>query len=98
MLAELINIGTLTAFALISLAVIVLRKTHPDLQRGFRCPGVPYVPLAAVACCVFLIAHLDHVTWLAFCVWVLAGLAVYFLYSRRKAVLGSAEPVTPPGR
>ncbi|WP_296557702.1 amino acid permease [Pigmentiphaga sp.] len=97
-LAELINIGTLTAFALISLAVIVLRKTHPDLQRGFRCPGVPYVPLAAVACCVFLIAHLDHVTWLAFCVWVLAGLAVYFLYSRRKAVLGSAEPVTPPGR
>ena len=97
-LAELINIGTLTAFALISLAVIVLRKTHPDLQRGFRCPGVPYVPLAAVACCVFLIAHLDHVTWLAFCVWVLAGLAVYFLYSRRKAVLGSAEPVTPPVR
>ena len=96
-LAELINIGTLTAFALISLAVIVLRRTHPDLQRGFRCPGVPYIPLAAVACCVFLIAHLDRITWLAFCVWVLAGLAVYFLYSRRKAVL-AAGPVTQPGR
>ncbi|VCU69248.1 putative amino acid permease YhdG [Pigmentiphaga humi] len=86
-LAELINIGTLAAFSLISLAVIVLRKTHPGLQRGFRCPGVPYVPLAAVACCVFLIAHLDRITWLAFCLWVAAGLIVYFLYSRRKSVL-----------
>ncbi|MBX6319792.1 amino acid permease [Pigmentiphaga sp.] len=89
-LAELINIGTLTAFSLISLAVIVLRKTQPDLPRGFRCPGVPFVPLAAVACCVFLIAHLNRFTWVAFSLWVLVGLAVYFLYSRRHAVL--AQP------
>ncbi|OVZ57494.1 amino acid permease [Pigmentiphaga sp. NML080357] len=97
-LAELINIGTLTAFSLISLAVIVLRRTHPDLPRGFRCPGVPYVPLAAVACCVFLIAHLGSFTWLAFCLWILAGLAVYFLYSRRKAVLGASVAATESGR
>jgi len=95
-LAELINIGTLTAFAAISLAVIVLRRTRPDLPRGFRCPAVPYVPIAAIACCAFLIAHLDRVTWTAFGLWVLAGLVVYFLYSRRKAVLATEAVTLPP--
>lgn len=86
-LAELINIGTLAAFSLISVAVLVLRRTRPDLHRTFRCPGVPYVPVAAVAMCLFLMLHLQAVTWVAFIVWLAVGLLVYFGYSRRRAVL-----------
>jgi APA family basic amino acid/polyamine antiporter len=88
-LAELINVGTLTAFSLISLAVIVLRRNRPELPRGFRCPGMPYVPLAAIASCMFLMAHLGRATWIAFGIWVLVGLAFYFLYSRRRAVINT---------
>jgi len=86
-LAELINIGTLSAFTLISVSVLVLRRTHPDLPRSFRCPGVPVVPLLSAAFCLFLIAHLQLMTWIAFLIWLALGLAVYFLYARRHAVL-----------
>lgn len=86
-LAELINIGTLAAFSLISIAVVVMRKTRPDLPRGFRCPLVPVIPALGVACCVFLMAHLGRTTWIAFSIWVTIGLAVYFGYSRRHALL-----------
>ncbi|CAG9175467.1 amino acid permease [Cupriavidus respiraculi] len=86
-LAELINIGTLSAFALISVAVLVLRRTRPDLPRAFRCPGVPVVPLLSVAFCLFLMAHLQLRTWIAFLTWLAIGLAIYFLYARRNAVL-----------
>jgi APA family basic amino acid/polyamine antiporter len=100
-LAELINIGTLAAFTLISLAVIVLRKTRPDLRRAFRCPGVPVVPLLSVAFCLFLMAHLQALTWIAFLIWLAFGLIIYFAYARRNAVLhnhgGSThEPGEPP--
>ncbi|GAB7546236.1 amino acid permease [Cupriavidus sp. CuC1] len=86
-LAELINIGTLSAFTLISVAVLVLRKTRPDLPRAFRCPGVPVVPLLSVGFCVFLMVHLQALTWVAFLAWLAIGLAIYFLYARRNAVL-----------
>ncbi|MCL2524224.1 MAG: amino acid permease [Betaproteobacteria bacterium] len=86
-LAELINIGTLTAFTLISVSVLVLRRTHPDLPRAFRCPGVPLVPLLSVAFCLFLMAHLQKTTWIAFAIWMTLGLAIYFLYARRHALL-----------
>ena len=86
-LAELINIGTLAAFTLISISVLVLRRSHPELPRAFLCPGVPAVPLLSVAFCLFLMAHLRPTTWTAFLVWVALGLAVYFLYARRHAVL-----------
>ncbi len=86
-LAELINIGTLSAFTLISIAVLVLRRTRPDLHRAFRCPGVPVVPLLSVGFCLFLMAHLQALTWIAFLIWLGIGLSVYFLYARRNAVL-----------
>ncbi len=86
-LAELINIGTLAAFTLVSIAVLVLRRTHPHLPRPFRCPGGPVVPLLSVCFCVFLMAHLSASTWRAFLIWLALGLAVYFLYARRHAVL-----------
>ncbi|AEA62363.1 MULTISPECIES: amino acid permease [Burkholderia] len=84
-LAELINIGTLAAFSMVSIAVIVLRRTRPDLPRAFRCPGVPVVPVLAVAACVFLMLNLSAVTWKAFGIWLVIGLVIYFVYSRRNA-------------
>ncbi|PLZ02301.1 amino acid permease [Burkholderia sp. WAC0059] len=86
-LAELINIGTLAAFSMVSIAVLVLRRTHPDLPRAFRCPGVPVVPVLAVASCLFLMVNLKLVTWIAFVVWLAVGMAVYFGYSRRRSRL-----------
>ncbi|SOY47650.1 Cationic amino acid transporter [Cupriavidus taiwanensis] len=86
-LAELINIGTLAAFTLISVAVLVLRKTRPELPRAFRCPGVPVVPLLSIGFCLFLMAHLQALTWAAFLVWLVLGLVIYFAYARRHAVL-----------
>lgn len=86
-LTELINIGTLAAFSLVSIAVIVLRKKRPDLHRAFRCPGVPVIPLLAVAFCVMLMAYLSLVTWIAFGVWLLIGLVVYFGYARHHSLL-----------
>ncbi|WP_265923095.1 amino acid permease [Cupriavidus nantongensis] len=86
-LAELINIGTLAAFTLISVAVLVLRRTRPELPRAFRCPGVPVVPLLSIGFCLFLMAHLQALTWAAFLVWLALGLVIYFAYARRNAVL-----------
>ncbi|MEA3117534.1 MAG: basic amino acid/polyamine antiporter, family [Paraburkholderia sp.] len=89
-LAELINIGTLAAFSMVSIAVLVMRRTHPQLPRAFRCPGVPVLPLLAVAACVFLMVNLQWITWVAFLVWLAIGLAIYFGYSRRRSLLVTA--------
>jgi APA family basic amino acid/polyamine antiporter len=88
-LTELINIGTLAAFSLVSIAVIILRKQRPDLHRAFRCPGVPVVPLLAVAFCVTLMAYLSVTTWIAFIVWLLIGLVVYFTYARHQSLVNT---------
>ena len=87
-LAELVNIGTLFAFALVSIAVLVLRRTRPDLRRAFRVPLVPFVPILAVLACAGLMLFLTVETWLRFLVWMLLGFVVYFVYSRRRSVLG----------
>ncbi|WP_289886947.1 amino acid permease [Janthinobacterium sp. SUN118] len=86
-LAELINIGTLAAFTMVSVAVVVLRKRRPDLPRAFRCPGVPYVPALAVILCVGLMTFLSWVTWVAFSIWLVLGLIIYFGYARRRSLL-----------
>ncbi|HEU4851738.1 MAG TPA: amino acid permease [Telluria sp.] len=86
-LAELINIGTLFAFCLVSIAVIVLRKKRPDLHRAFRCPGVPLVPILAVLFCIALMAFLSKTTWIAFGIWLAAGLVIYFGYAYRRSLL-----------
>jgi APA family basic amino acid/polyamine antiporter len=86
-LAELINMGTLAAFSMVSIAVLVLRRTHPDLPRAFRCPGVPVVPILAVAFCLFLMVHLTAYTWATFVIWLAIGMVVYFGYSRRNSKL-----------
>jgi APA family basic amino acid/polyamine antiporter len=86
-LAELVNIGTLFAFTVVSLGVIILRYTQPDLPRPFRCPGVPVIPAIAIFACLFLISNLAVFTWIAFAVWFVVGLIIYFTYSRKHSLL-----------
>ena len=85
---ELTNIGTLFAFVLVSLGIIVLRRTDPDRPRPFRTPLVPWVPLAAIVCCTYLMIELPWVTWIRFAVWLAIGLLFYLLYGARHSRLG----------
>ncbi len=81
--ADLSNIGTLFAFSLVSLGVIVLRRTQPERPRGFRVPFVPIFPMISIVLCVGLMSGLTVITWIRFFVWLVIGLVIYFLYSRR---------------
>ncbi|WP_199432684.1 amino acid permease [Qaidamihabitans albus] len=92
-LEEMVNVGTLFAFILVSAGVLVLRRKRPDLRRGFRVPLVPLVPLLAIAACTWLMLNLTVLTWLRFLVWMALGVLVYFAYSRRHAVLGRRKSV-----
>ena len=86
-LAELVNIGTLFAFLLVAIGVLVLRRTRPDLPRAFRCPGVPAVPILAVLASFYLMLNLPGATWLRFIIWMVIGFVVYFTYSVRHSRL-----------
>src|ERR671916_364035 len=87
-LGELVNIGTLAAFVLVSIGVLVLRRTQPDLRRAFTTPWVPFVPIAAALLCLFVMGFLTIGTWLRFMAWMGLGLIVYFVYSRSHSRLG----------
>lgn len=87
MIIDLCNIGTLFAFILVSVGVVVLRKTRPEVERKFKTPGVPFTPLITVAFCFYLMVSLPKVTWIRFGIWLLAGLAVYFMYGARHSKL-----------
>jgi APA family basic amino acid/polyamine antiporter len=84
---ELTNIGTLFAFVLVAIGVVVLRRTNPDRVRPFRTPLVPWVPLFAVLMCGYLMLQLPRVTWVRFVVWLGVGLLIYFAYGIRHSVL-----------
>jgi basic amino acid/polyamine antiporter, APA family len=86
-IAKLVNIGTLFAFLIVNIGIIVLRRTQPDLERGFRVPFVPIFPLIGAALCIYLMTRLELVTWERFIAWLLAGLVIYFVYSRRHSLL-----------
>jgi APA family basic amino acid/polyamine antiporter len=88
-LAELVNIGTLFAFVVVSFGVIVLRRTRPDLPRSFRCPWVPVLPIASVAACIWLMINLPTETWWRFIVWMAVGFVIYFAYSRQRSRLSA---------
>ncbi|HEX2769899.1 MAG TPA: amino acid permease [Geobacteraceae bacterium] len=89
--AELCNIGTLFAFAIVCGGVVVLRKTHPELRRSFRCPLVPLIPLLGVFSCVWLMLSLPQITWIRFIVWLMAGLTIYFYYGIRHSRLAQKK-------
>jgi APA family basic amino acid/polyamine antiporter len=90
---ELVNIGTLFAFVIVNIGVIVLRRTRPDLKRGFRVPGVPVVPIIGALLCFYLMKQLTIETWLRFIVWLLVGLVIYFFYGRWHSRLQHGETV-----
>jgi APA family basic amino acid/polyamine antiporter len=85
---ELTNIGTLFAFVLVAVGVLVLRRSRPDHPRPFRTPLVPFVPMLAVVSCLYLMLQLPWITWLRFLIWLAIGLALYFLYGSRHSTLG----------
>jgi APA family basic amino acid/polyamine antiporter len=95
-LAELVNIGTLFAFVLVAIGVVVLRRTRPDLPRPFRTPLVPLVPILSVMASLWLMLNLASTTWIRFGVWMAVGLVVYFLYSRRHSRLAREPSSGPP--
>jgi APA family basic amino acid/polyamine antiporter len=84
-LADLSNIGTLFAFTLVSIGVLVLRVKQPERRRGFRVPFGPLFPVLSVVFCILLMAGLPTLTWLRFFVWLAIGLVVYFFYSRKRS-------------
>ncbi len=86
---ELTNIGTLFAFVLVAIGVLILRRTNPDRPRPFRTPLVPWVPLLAVVMCGYLMLQLPWVTWIRFVVWLAVGMAIYFMYGVRHSALRS---------
>ena len=88
-LAELVNIGTLFAFVLVAIGVLVLRRTRPDLKRAFRCPGVPVVPVLAVLAAFYLMLNLPGATWVRFFVWMALGFAFYLVYAARHSRLAT---------
>ncbi|MEV5105965.1 amino acid permease [Streptomyces massasporeus] len=91
-LAALVNIGTLFAFVVVAIGVIILRKTRPDLPRSFRTPWVPVIPILSVCASLWLMINLPAETWVRFAIWMAAGFLVYFLYGRSHSRLARREP------
>jgi APA family basic amino acid/polyamine antiporter len=88
---QLTNIGTLFAFVLVCIGILILRAKEPNRPRKFRVPFVPFVPLLGAAMCVFLMAGLPAMTWERFVLWLVVGLVLYFLYGRKKSRLATGS-------
>lgn len=91
-LVSIVNIGTLTAFAIVCAGVLVLRYTQPELPRPFKVPGAPWVPALGVLSCLYLIYSLPVATWLRFLTWLAIGLVVYFSYGYRRVRQSARHP------
>jgi basic amino acid/polyamine antiporter, APA family len=86
-LAELVNIGTLLAFVIVCAAVLIMRSLHPEMERPFRCPLVPLVPLLGIAFCLLLMFSLPTENWFRLIAWLLLGMVIYFGYGKHHSVL-----------
>ncbi len=96
---DTVSIGTLMAFSAVAISIIVLRRTHPDLERPFKVPAYPVVPILTVVACVVIMAGLKPITWVIFGSWVAIVVGYYFLYGRRNATLNtytSLEEIAEP--
>jgi APA family basic amino acid/polyamine antiporter len=85
LLGQLVSIGTLLAFVLVCIGVVMLRRTAPDLDRPFRTPLVPTVPILGAVICLAQMIGLPLQTWIRLLIWLVTGLLIYFGYSRRRA-------------
>ena len=92
-LANLVSIGTLFAFIIVSIAVPILRRTRPDMDRPFRVPFSPVIPVLSALACLYLMTNLSIETWLRFAVWMVIGVLLYLFYGRRNARLAHRETV-----
>ena len=91
-IVQLTNIGTLFAFVLVAVGIIILRRTDPDRPRPFRTPFVPVVPALAALACIYLMVPLPWETWVRFIVWLAIGMVIYLAYGMRRSVLGRSLP------
>jgi len=96
-LADLTNIGTLFAFVVVCSAVIIMRRTHPAAERPFRLPLFPLVPVLGILFCLLLMFSLPSENWMRLSVWLMIGLAIYFLYGRKHSVLAKMRIGTREG-
>ena len=87
-LEEMVNVGTLFAFVLVSIGVVVLRRTRPDLERSFKVPFMPVIPILSVLACLWLMINLTAITWVRFVVWMAIGVVVYFVYGKSHSMVG----------
>jgi basic amino acid/polyamine antiporter, APA family len=95
-LEEMVNVGTLFAFILVSAGVMILRKSRPDLQRSFKVPALPVIGVLAIGACLWLMLNLTILTWLRFFVWMALGVVIYFVYSRSHSKLAQRHDVSVP--
>jgi APA family basic amino acid/polyamine antiporter len=91
-LADMVSIGTLTAFIVVSVGVIILRVREPDLERAFRVPGYPVTPALSVLACGYILLSLHWYTWLAFSGWITVALIYYLLWGRHRSALNEDPP------
>ncbi len=94
LLAELVNIGTLFAFVVVCAAVLIMRIKHPEAERPFRAPFVPFVPLAGILTCLMLMFSLPAENWIRLLVWLVIGFIIYFFYGRKHSVLNNPHHIT----
>ena len=90
-LEEMVNVGTLFAFVLVSIGVIILRKKRPDLERSFKVPFMPVIPILSVLACLWLMINLTAITWVRFVVWMAIGVVVYFAYGKSHSMVGKRK-------
>lgn len=90
-LAELVSIGTLMAFTIVCIAIVVLRKTQPHLNRPFKTPFSPFVPLLGAAICIIQMVSLPGSTWLRLILWTVLGMIIYFAYGIKHSKLNKRK-------
>jgi APA family basic amino acid/polyamine antiporter len=99
---DTVSIGTLMAFSMVAIGIMVMRRTHPNLERPFKIPGYPVTPILTVVACLYILYGLAAITWVIFAVWISIVLTFYFAYGRRHATLNhyvdEEEIAEPSGR
>jgi len=96
---EMVSIGTLFAFVLVCIGIMVMRKSDPNTPRPFRAPWVPFVPIAGIVICMAMMVSLPGDTWIRLAVWMAIGLVIYFFYSKKHSLIRNgivSVPKDPP--